>query len=102
MENLQNQNASSTGTTPTSTNAPASNTNPTSTIAVSTMEKKVNNFKSLHLGKEMLMIKKSHKFGIILQNLMVILQPLELNIIIVERIMHVILLLMGQVICGVI
>jgi len=33
---------------------------------------KVNNFKSLHQGKEMLMIKKSHKFGIILQNLMVI------------------------------
>jgi hypothetical protein len=63
---------------------------------------KVNNFKSLHLGKEMLMIKKSRKFGIILQNLMVILQPLELNVIIVEKIMHVILLLMGQVICGVI
>jgi len=63
---------------------------------------KVNNFKSLHLEKEMLMIKKSHKFEIILQNLMVILQPLELNVIIVERIMHVILLLMGQVICGVI
>jgi hypothetical protein len=63
---------------------------------------KVNNFKSLHQGKEMLMIKKSHKFGIILQNLMVILQPLELNVIVVERIMYVILLLMGQVICGVI
>jgi hypothetical protein len=40
MENLQNQNASSTSTTPTSTNAPASNTNPTSTTAVSTMENK--------------------------------------------------------------
>ena len=63
---------------------------------------KVNNFKFLYLGKEMLMIKKGHKFGIILQNLMVILQPLELNVIIVERIMHVILLLMEQVICGVI
>jgi len=50
----------------------------------------------------MLMIKKSQKFRIILQNLMMILQPLELNVIIVERIMHVILLLMGQVICGVI
>ena len=33
---------------------------------------------------------------------MVILQPLELNVIIVEMIMHVILLLIGQVICGVI
>jgi hypothetical protein len=41
----------------------------------------------------MLMIEKSHKFGIILQNLMVILKPLELNVIIVERIMHVILFL---------
>jgi len=63
---------------------------------------KVPNFKSLHQGKEMLMIKKSHKFEIILQNSMVIRQPLELNVIIVEKIMHVILLLMGQVICGVI
>jgi len=102
MKNLQNQNVSSIGTTLTSTNAPASNTNPTSTTAGSTQKIKVNNFKSLHLEKEMLMIKKSHKFEIILQNLMVILQPLELNVIIVERIMHVILLLMGQVICGVI
>jgi hypothetical protein len=40
MENLQNQNASSTGTTSTSTNAPASNTNPTSTTAGSTMDNK--------------------------------------------------------------
>jgi hypothetical protein len=40
MENLQNQNASSTGTILTSTNAPASNTNPTSTTAVSTTENK--------------------------------------------------------------
>ena len=64
---------------------------------------KVNNLKSLHLGKEMLKIeKKSHKFGITLQNLMLILKPLELNVIIVENIMHVILLLMAQVICGVI
>jgi hypothetical protein len=40
MENLQNQNASSTGTTSTSTNAPASNTNPTSTTAGSIMDNK--------------------------------------------------------------
>jgi len=40
MENLQNQNASSTGTTPTSIIAPASNTNPTSTTVVSTTENK--------------------------------------------------------------
>ena len=40
MENLQNQNASSTGTTPTSTNVAASNTNPTSTIAGSIMDNK--------------------------------------------------------------
>jgi hypothetical protein len=40
MENLQNQNASSTSTTPTSTNAPASNTNPTSTTALSVMDNK--------------------------------------------------------------
>jgi hypothetical protein len=33
---------------------------------------------------------------------MLILKPLELNIIIVENIMHVILLLMAQVICEVI
>jgi hypothetical protein len=50
----------------------------------------------------MLKIEKSHKFGITLQNLMLILKPLELNVIIVENIMHVILLLMAQVICGVI
>jgi hypothetical protein len=47
----------------------------------------------------MLMIEKSHKFRITLQNLMVILKSLELNVIIVERIMYVILFLMGQVIC---
>jgi len=47
----------------------------------------------------MLMIEKNHKFRITLQNLMVILKSLELNVIIVERIMHVILFLMGQVIC---
>jgi len=63
---------------------------------------KVNNLKSLHQGKEMLMIKKSRKFRITLQNLMLILKPLELNAIIVENIMHVILLLIAQVICGVI
>jgi hypothetical protein len=102
MENLQNQNASSTGTTLKSTNAPASNTNQHQLLQDPPWIVKVNNFKSLHLEKEMLMIKKSHKFGIILQNLMVILQPLELNIIIVEMIMHVILLLMRQVICEVI
>jgi len=45
----------------------------------------------------MLKIEKSHKFGITLQNLM-----LELNLIIVENNMHVTLLLMAQVICGVI
>ena len=50
----------------------------------------------------MLMIKRSHKFGITLQNLMLILKPLELNVIIVENIMHVMLLLMAQVICEVI
>jgi hypothetical protein len=50
----------------------------------------------------MLMIKKSRKFRITLQNLMLILKPLELNAIIVENIMHVILLLIAQVICGVI
>jgi hypothetical protein len=40
MENLQNQNVSSTGTTPTSTNAPASNTNPTSTTVGSATDNK--------------------------------------------------------------
>jgi hypothetical protein len=40
MENLQNQNVSSIGTTLTSTNAPASNTNPTSTTAGSTTKNK--------------------------------------------------------------
>jgi hypothetical protein len=40
MENLQNQNASSTGTTLTSTNTPASNTNLTSTTAGSTTDNK--------------------------------------------------------------
>ena len=62
----------------------------------------VNNLKSLHQGKEMLMIEKSHKFRITLQNLIMILKPLELNVIIVKIIMHVILLLMRQVIYGVI
>ncbi|XP_073262152.1 uncharacterized protein [Populus alba] len=41
MENLQNQNASSTGTTPTSTNAPASNTLPTSATVGSTTDNTV-------------------------------------------------------------
>jgi len=50
----------------------------------------------------MLMIEKNHKIRITLQSLMVILKPLKLNVIIVEMIMHVILFLMGQVICGVI
>ena len=40
MKNLQNQNASSIGTTSTSTNAPASSTNPTSTTAGSAMDNK--------------------------------------------------------------
>jgi len=40
MENLQNQNASSTGTILTSTNGLDSNTNLTSTTAVSTTENK--------------------------------------------------------------
>jgi hypothetical protein len=40
MENLQNQNVSSTGTTPTSTNALASNTNPTSTTVGSATDNK--------------------------------------------------------------
>jgi hypothetical protein len=50
----------------------------------------------------MLMIEKSHKFRVILENSMVILKHLELNVIIVEKIMHIILFLMAQVICGVI
>ena len=102
MENLQNQNASSTGTTPTSTNAPASNTNPASTTAGSTTDSKGKQLQVPASRKRNVNDKKNRKFGIILQNLMVILQPLELNVIIMERIMHVILLLMGQVICGVI
>jgi len=40
---------------------------------------KVNNLKSFYQGKETLMIEKSHKFGITLQNLIMILKPLELN-----------------------
>jgi hypothetical protein len=56
----------------------------------------------LHQGKEMLMIEKSHKFWITLQNLMVILKPLKLNVIIIEMIIHVILFLMRQVIYEVI
>ena len=63
---------------------------------------KINNLKFWHQGKEMLMIEKSHKFRVILENSMVILKPLELNVIIVEKIMHIILFLMAQVICGVI
>ena len=50
----------------------------------------------------MLMKEKSHKFGISLQNLMEILNPLELNVIIIEYIMHFILFLMARVIYGVI
>jgi len=102
MENLQNQNASSTGTTPTSTNAPVSNTNPTSTTAGSATDSTSKLLQVLASRKRNVDDKKNHKFGIILQNLMVILQPLELNVIVVERIMHVILLLMGQVSCGVV
>jgi len=66
------------------------------------MDNKGKQLQVLTSRKKMLMIKRNHKFGIILQNLMVILQPLELNVIIAEMIMHVILLLMGQVICEVI
>jgi hypothetical protein len=73
MENLQNQNVSSTSTIPTLTNAPVSNTNPTSTTAGSTTDNKGKQLQVLASRKEMLMIKKSHKFEIILQNLMVIL-----------------------------
>ena len=102
MENLQNQNVSSTSTTPTSTNAPASNTLSTSTTVGSTTDNIGKQLQVLATRKRNVDDKKSHKFGIILQNLMVILKPLELNVIIMERIMHVILLLMGQVICGVI
>jgi hypothetical protein len=40
MENLQNQNALSTDTTPTSTNVSTSNTNPTSTTAGSATDNK--------------------------------------------------------------
>jgi len=40
MENLQNQNASSTLTTRTSTNVPTSNTNPTSITTGSAMDNK--------------------------------------------------------------
>jgi len=40
MENFQIQNASSTGTTPTSTNSPTSKTNPESTTVGSTMNTK--------------------------------------------------------------
>jgi len=40
MENFQNQNVSSTNTTPTSTNALTSNTNPTSTTAGSATDSK--------------------------------------------------------------
>jgi len=103
MENLQNQNALSTGTTPTSTNVSTSNTNPTSTTAGSATDNKGKQLQVLTSRKRNVDDKKkNHKFGIILQNLMVILQPLELNVIIMEMIMHVILLLMGQVICEVI
>lgn len=103
MENLQNQNALSTGTTPTSTNVSTSNTNPTSTTAGSATDNKGKQLQVLTSRKRNVDDKKkNHKFGIILQNLMVIIQPLELNVIIMEMIMHVILLLMGQVICGVI
>jgi hypothetical protein len=50
----------------------------------------------------MLLVEKIHKFGITLQNLMVILKPLELHTIIVKKITLVILFLITQVICGVI
>jgi hypothetical protein len=42
----------------------------------------------------MLMIEKNYKFVITLQNLMMTLKLLELNVIIVEKIIHVILFLM--------
>jgi hypothetical protein len=58
MENLQNQNASSTGTTPTSTNAPASNSNPTSTTAGSATDNKGKQLQVLTSRKKMVDDKK--------------------------------------------
>jgi hypothetical protein len=73
MEKLQNQNVSSTGSTPTSTNTPTSNTNPTSTIAGFVMDNKGKQTLVLTSRKINVDDRKSHKFRIILQNLMVIL-----------------------------
>jgi hypothetical protein len=76
MENLQIQNVSSTSTTPTSTNSPTSKTNPESTTAGSTTDIKGKQPQVLTLREKMLMIKKSYKFWITLQNLMLILKKL--------------------------
>jgi len=103
METPQIQNDSSTGTTPTSTTSQTSKTNAESTHVGSSTDTKGKQPQVLTSRKRNADDKKkSHKFGITLQNLMLILKPLELNVIIVENIMHVILLLMTQVICGVI
>ena len=92
METTQIQNASSTGTAPTSTTSPTSKTNTESTNAGSTTDTKGKQPQVFASRKRNAEDRKNHKFGITLQ------KPLELNVIIVENIMHVILLL----ICGVI
>jgi len=66
MENLQNQNASFTSITPTSTNAPVLNTNTTSTTAGSVIYNKGKQLQVLTSRKRNVDNKKSHKFGIIL------------------------------------
>ena len=90
MENLQNPIFSSIDTTP------------TSTTAGSATNDKGKQFQVLALRKRNVDDKKSHKFEIIILNLMVIVKFTELDVIIVEMIMHDILFLMEQVRCGVI
>ena len=99
METTQIQNASSTGTTPTSTTSSTSKTNAKSTNAGSTTNTKGKQPQVLTFRKRNVEDRKNQKFGITLQNLMLILKLFELNVIIMENIMHVTLLLMAQVIC---
>ena len=103
MENLQNKNVSSTDTTLKSTfNALTSNTQPTSTTIGFVTNDKGRQPQFLVLRKRNVDDRKNHKFGIILPKFMVILKFMEMNVIIVERVIHVILFLMEQVICVII
>jgi hypothetical protein len=70
---------------PTSTNASTSKINPKSTTTWSVMDNKGKQSQILTSRKKMLKMDKTHKFRITLQNLMMILKPVELNVIIVKK-----------------